>query len=824
MKWRETTNDSPAEGTAQVGLSSSISRWPAVGSEEDSAHSSLEPRLDDDSETEVVSAEISIDSAGPISQVEFPVSSLHGGASTPQAEAGHSVADASLDLEATTELPATSSTSYRALGTERPSPRVTSAPAMGAGEPGQDSFSGSSESAGSVERPRSTSTSDASTLDTSTLDEIAGSLDEMAGMLTEPHFHLGTGLAARVDRDEVAGSQPAVSVVPTDWVLPPELQDTQRLEVSNLKTASPSESSIPPDGVGESDKRHGWWTRFSLARFLAGSLASSAEAGGKFVDQAVGLAFGTGTTLTLETQRLLHQRLCIATLLLFFGFVASLVVESFFFEGLHGPAENLRFWSEVALTAVLGLIGWRLVANCPKVFRNLRKVEFFVFGSASWILALNSWVLLEQGATAKHAVSLSGPWQALVFTYALFIPNHWQRAMSAIASMAFAPVAITIVAAFSSPLVGRLALESMEYTHGLVTLCLMSAFATVAATWGVYTIGSLRSEVFSAKQFGQYRLSRLLGSGGMGEVYVGEHVLLKRPCAIKVIKPQQANDPKMLERFEREVRSTAKLTHWNTVAIYDYGRAEDGTFFYVMEYLPGLNLSQVVKLFGPLHPGRVVHLLVQICDALAEAHHQGMVHRDIKPANIFASKRGSKYDVAKLLDFGLVRRMVRQTPEAESIISAAVGSPLFMSPEQATGRPMDHRSDIYSLGITAFYLLTGKPPFSSADPIKVLRAHASQPPPSFSELDCDVPSDLAQIVAKCIAKRPEDRFEDVDELRAALASCDCVSEWTWGHAAQWWKLHRCPEKSSLDLAIEHERLADWLESHQPVEAARQATA
>ena len=137
---------------------------------------------------------------------------------------------------------------------------------------------------------------------------------------------------------------------------------------------------------------------------------------------------------------------------------------------------------------------------------------------------------------------------------------------------------------------------------------------------------------------------------------------------------------------------------------------------------------------------------------------------------------------------------------------------------------MDHRSDIYSLGITAFYLLTGKPPFSSADPMKVLRAHASQPPPSFSELDCDVPSDLAQIVAKCIAKRPEDRFEDVDELRAALASCDCVSDWTWGHAAQWWKLHRCPEKSSLDLAIEHERLADWLESHQPVEAARQATA
>lgn len=673
-------------------------------------------------------------------------------------------------------------------------------------------------------------------------------------------LRLGSGLAARTDRhgDDVDGStrweQAAVAAAGGGVEVPltPQMEDTDRFEVNlPLRQAVTGDSSpssdvegwLPNGSGGRTPHGHAdptlesadfadqglnagsrwlgvsWW--YSL-RGLLGSLASSAEAGGKMVDHAVGLAFGSSTTLTSETQKLLHQRLQVATSLLFFGFVVALFAEAFFFSGFGGRAEVMRFWSEVVLTTMMGLISWRLLSQCPHVFRNLRLVEFVVFASASWILTLNSWVVLEQGAAAKHAVSLSGPWQALVFTYALFIPNHWRRAMSGIAAMSFAPVAITLGAAVYSPMVGRLATESLDFVHGLVTLALMSGFATVAATWGVYSIGSLRSEAFSAKQFGQYRLSRLLGSGGMGEVYVGEHLLLKRPCAIKVIKPQQASDPKMLERFEREVRSTAKLTHWNTVAIYDYGRAEDGTFFYVMEYLPGLNLSQIVKMFGPLPPGRVVHLLVQICDALAEAHHHGMVHRDLKPANIFASKRGSKYDVAKLLDFGLVRRMVKRDGRGEAP-TGAVGSPLYMSPEQALGRPMDHRSDIYSLGVTAYFLLTGQPPFRYAEPLKVLQAHATKAAPTFESLGVAVPEDLADVIQTCMQKRPEDRFANVEALRQALLSCRSVQNWTWQHSAQWWKLHRCPEKSSLDCAIENDRLVEWLAETEPGKAGGGAT-
>lgn len=629
-------------------------------------------------------------------------------------------------------------------------------------------------------------------------------------------LHLGSGKAVRVDRrtSSADGSTRWANLNPSDSDsdFSPAIEDTDRFEV--MEGSGPEVENTIPEASRSWLSR--WWNGPRVRRFFA-SLALSAEAGGKMVDHAVGLAIGSQNSLTSETQKLLHHRLKITTLLLFFGFVFSLVAESFFLSSLRSAVEFMRLWSEVFLTTIMGFISWRLLAGCPHFFRNLRLVEFLVFASASWILALNSWVVLEEGVAAESVATLSGPWLALVFTYALFIPNHWRRALSGIATMAFAPVLLALLAGFFSTRISQFAVMSSEYAHGLVNLALLSGFSTVAATWGVYTIGSLRSEAYSAKQFGQYRLSLKLGTGGMGEVYVAEHLLLKRPCAIKVIKPHQSSDPKMLERFEREVRSTAKLTHWNTVAIYDYGRAEDGTFFYVMEYLPGLNLSQIVKMFGPLPAGRVIHLLVQICDALAEAHHHGMVHRDLKPANIFASKRGSKYDVAKLLDFGLVRRTVRREGQAASP-SAAVGSPLYMSPEQAIGRPMDHRSDIYSLGVTAYFLLTGQPPFRFPEPMKVLRAHAKKTPPSFESMGVDVPSDLAQVIMKCLSKSPDDRYPDVESLRQALLHCSAATDWTWLHAAQWWKLHRCPEKSELDHAIENDRLSEWLAQSKSVES------
>ena len=171
----------------------------------------------------------------------------------------------------------------------------------------------------------------------------------------------------------------------------------------------------------------------------------------------------------------------------------------------------------------------------------------------------------------------------------------------------------------------------------LVEISLMLGLAVVTSVYGTHMVGTLRREAFEARRLGQYRLLRLIGSGGMGEVYLAEHQMMKRPCAIKVIRPSKADDPQALARFEREVHATAKLSHWNTVEIFDYGRADDGTFYYVMEYLPGLSLAQLVERYGPLPPARVVYLLAQVCDALGEAHAAGLIHRDIKPGNIFSA-------------------------------------------------------------------------------------------------------------------------------------------------------------------------------------------
>jgi len=308
-----------------------------------------------------------------------------------------------------------------------------------------------------------------------------------------------------------------------------------------------------------------------------------------------------------------------------------------------------------------------------------------------------------------------------------------------------------------------------------------------AAVFGTHLINTLRREVYDAKQIGQYRLIRPLGAGGMGEVFLAEHLMLKRPCAIKLIHPDQAGDPQVLARFEREVRVTARLSHWNIVEIYDYGRTDDGTFFYVMEYLPGLSLEDLLDRHGPLPAARVVHLLRQVCQGLREAHGIGLIHRDIKPANIFAAQRGGLYDVAKLLDFGLVKPLT-EAPTARLTQDGGIsGTPLFMSPEQARGLAVDARSDIYSLGAVAYALLTGRAPFEGTTPMEVMIAHVRDEVVRPSLYQADVPADLERVILRCLSKSPQDRFQDVESLEQALAECAAADQWTHARAAQWWR-------------------------------------
>jgi serine/threonine protein kinase len=300
--------------------------------------------------------------------------------------------------------------------------------------------------------------------------------------------------------------------------------------------------------------------------------------------------------------------------------------------------------------------------------------------------------------------------------------------------------------------------------------------------------GTRRRKAFDARQLGPYRLIAPLGAGGMGEVYLAEHRMLERLCAIKVIHAERAGDAQVLARFEREVRMTARLSHWNTVEIFDFGRTDDGTFYYVMEYLPGLSFEGLLERHGSLPAERVIHLMRQACRGLDEAHSIGLIHRDVKPGNLFAAYRGGQYDVVKLLDFGLVKPAAETRSARLTREGAISGTPLFMSPEQARGLgDVDARSDIYSLGAVAYSLLTGRPPFVRSSALDVMIAHARDEVVPPSQLESDVPADLEQVILRCLAKEREERFQDTGSLEQALADCAAADQWTQSDAAQWWQ-------------------------------------
>jgi serine/threonine-protein kinase len=393
--------------------------------------------------------------------------------------------------------------------------------------------------------------------------------------------------------------------------------------------------------------------------------------------------------------------------------------------------------------------------------------------------------------TMKNVVLLTA---VLILTYGLYVPKSWRRAALVVGPLALLPFATLLVLYLQYPEAMAWLERGWRRNQTIPRVLLLTFDAMIllvlalASTLGARTMYRLRREAAEARQLGQYRLLERLGAGGMGEVYLAEHQLLKRPCAVKLIRSDCGTDPRALARFEREVRLTATLSHPNTVEIYDYGRAEDGTYYYVMEYLRGLGLADLVERYGPLPPARAAFLLRQVCGALREAHAAGLIHRDIKPSNIFAARRGGVEDIAKLLDFGLVRPAAMEGATHLSGEGQILGTPLFMSPEQARGgAELDLRSDIYSLGAVAYYLLTGRTPFEGESGIAVMIAHARDPVVPPSRVRPGIPEDLEQVVLRCLAKDPAERFPDAESLEQALCGCSCAADWDRKRAARWWR-------------------------------------
>jgi serine/threonine-protein kinase len=390
-------------------------------------------------------------------------------------------------------------------------------------------------------------------------------------------------------------------------------------------------------------------------------------------------------------------------------------------------------------------------------------------------------------------------WVAVwVLLFTVVVPTTPRRAVvAALASVSAVPVVI----GFAMTRGDTFQPSPMQFFFGLVFPYIL---VVVMAYVGARVVYSLGTEVSRARQLGSYHLVERLGHGGMGEVWRAKHRLLARPAAIKLIRPSltagghAGASTDVLRRFEREAQATASLRSPHTVTLFDFGVADDGAFYYVMELLDGVDANTLVQRFGQLPYERVIHVLRQVCHSLAEAGARGLIHRDIKPANIFLCRYGEEFDFVKVLDFGLVKALDDAGETAVMTREHVVhGTPGYIAPEQALGLHVDGRVDIYATGCVAYWLLTGQQVFAAETPMALLMHHASTiPEPPSTRTELRIPAALDRIVMACLAKDPAERPQSAKALARELAEVEGADAWTDDRAREWWT-NNLPSVASL---------------------------
>ncbi|HEX6273850.1 MAG TPA: serine/threonine-protein kinase [Polyangiaceae bacterium] len=447
------------------------------------------------------------------------------------------------------------------------------------------------------------------------------------------------------------------------------------------------------------------------------------------------------------------------------------------FEGAFGPEGT---WHLVG--TLLFLVAWLAARNGVLSLAALLVTDFVMTVGVSFSFAM----------MGRYAPAWARPEQFMAFVVgqllvirAALLPCPTVHSV-AVSACALAPIPLLAYRMYAErPLAGSPGPLPIAVNAAVLALIVVAVVGIIS-----YTVHGLRERVREALRLGQYTLTEKIGEGGMGVVYKASHALLRRPTAIKLLPPERAGEHN-IARFEREVQLTSLLTHANTVSIYDFGRTPEGTFYYAMEYLDGIDLQTLSDGDGAQEPGRVIHLLSQMVGALAEAHRVGLIHRDVKPANVILCERGGTPDVVKVLDFGLVKEMGAPADPKVSTTGSQqiIGTPLYLSPE-AIGAPatMDGRSDLYAVGAVGYLLLTGTPPFTGQSVMEVCSHHMLTPPtPPSERLGRPVPADLEAVILKCLAKSPSERPRDAAALEALLAACESSKTWTNERAAAWWR-------------------------------------
>ena len=438
-----------------------------------------------------------------------------------------------------------------------------------------------------------------------------------------------------------------------------------------------------------------------------------------------------------------------------------------------------------ALGEALALPAYFMLRYTPRLSdRKMYAIDAAVFVIGAILLALMG---IPFGGIAGR---LHQGLLIFVFIRCILLPLPWQRAFPVPFACAVAfPITLVVASFFYAPIAAqwhdRLAIAG--FVHNTM-LCLSAAGVGALGSHLIYVA---RRQVKESTKLGNYRLKARIGSGGVGEVWLARQISLERDVALKVLREQSQRSEATIKRFVREARAASQLRHPNTIRIYDFGATEEGVLFIAMELLSGMDLDNLVEVGGPLSPSRAIHLARQVCGSLSEAHEHRFLHRDIKPANIFVAQMGDEYDLVKVLDFGVTH--VEPTTGGSwggsiTETGALTGTPGYMSPEICGGaEAIDARTDIYSFGAAMYFMLTGTPLYPNKTLGEVVMLQISRMPERPSaRLGSPIPRDLEDVVMKCLAKKPDDRYPTIDDVERALAACSDADQWTKADSRRAW--------------------------------------